>query len=110
MDFISTFSFFGFTFLVAFVSWWKTRGHEHESSDGYFLGGRSLTGGVIAGSLMLTNLSTEQLIGLNGVSFSEGLVAIAWKPWPVFLVLLALFFPSSLLKKRSYYDPRIFRK
>ena len=99
MDLISIISFFGFTFLVAFVSWWKTKDYEQDSSDGYFLGGRSLTGGVIAGSLMLTNLSTEQLIGLNGVSFSEGLVAIAWETLAsISLVLLALFFLPRYLK------------
>ena len=99
MDLISIISFFGFTFLVAFVSWWKTKDHEQDSSDGYFLGGRSLTGGVIAGSLMLTNLSTEQLIGLNGVSFAEGLVAIAWETLAsISLVLLALFFLPRYLK------------
>ena len=71
----------------------------NKIADGYFLGGRSLTGGVIAGSLMLTNLSTEQLIGLNGVSFAEGLVAIAWETLAsISLVLLALFFLPRYLK------------
>ena len=45
--------------------------------DGYFLAGRSLTGPVIAGSLMLTNLSTEQLIGQTGQSFSTNMGPIA---------------------------------
>jgi len=37
-----------------------------SASEDYFSGGRQLTWVVIAGSLMLTNLSTEQLVGLNG--------------------------------------------
>ena len=59
-------SFIGFTALVAIISYLKTKNMKETSSDGYFLGGRSLTAGVIAGSLLLTNLSTEQIVGLNG--------------------------------------------
>ena len=36
-------------------------------------------GGYIAGSLMLTNLSTEQLVGLNGAAFNDGLCVMAWE-------------------------------
>ena len=54
-------------------------GTDENSSDGYFLGGRSLTGVVIAGSLLLTNLSTEQLVGLNGSAYKEGILVMAWE-------------------------------
>ena len=64
-------SFIGFTLLVAIISYLKSRKTNEKTSDGYFLGGRSLTAGVIAGSLLLTNLSTEQLVGLNGQSYSN---------------------------------------
>ena len=64
-------TFIGFTALVAIISYYKTRNTGETSSDGYFLGGRSLTAGVIAGSLLLTNLSTEQIVGLNGASYAE---------------------------------------
>ena len=72
-------SFFGFTALVAIISYLKTRNIKETSSDGYFLGGRSLTAGVIAGSLLLTNLSTEQLVGLNGAAYKEGILVMAWE-------------------------------
>lgn len=44
-------SFIGFTLLVAIISYLKTRKTDEGSSDGYFLGGRSLTGVVIAGHI-----------------------------------------------------------
>ena len=50
-------SFLFFTVLVAVISSWKTRGDNLESAEGYFLAGRGLPGIVIAGSLLLTNLS-----------------------------------------------------
>lgn len=53
-------SFLFVTALVGFITWLMTRKDDHRSKDGYFLGGRSLTFPFIAGSLLLTNLSTEQ--------------------------------------------------
>lgn len=72
-------SFVFFTALVAIVSYILVRKSEQKSSDGYFLGGRSLTGFVIAGSLLLTNLSTEQIVGLNGAAYKEGILVMAWE-------------------------------
>ena len=59
---MTIFSFLAFTILVGIISYWATRSTDETTSDGYFLGGRSLTAGVIAGSLLLTNLSTEQTL------------------------------------------------
>ena len=42
-------TFLGFTILVAVISYLATRKTAEDSSDGYFLGGRSLTAPVIAG-------------------------------------------------------------
>ena len=64
--------------LVAWVSWLKTRGST-ETKDGYFLAGRGLTAGFIAGSLLLTNLSAEQLIGLNGSAYGFNMSSMAWE-------------------------------
>ena len=59
-------TFLFFTALVAVISAVKTRGDQLDTNDGYFLAGRGLPGLVIAGSLLLTNLSAEQLVGTNG--------------------------------------------
>ena len=50
-------TFLFFTVLVAVISAWKTKGDNLESTNGYFLAGNGLPGVVIAGSLLLTNLS-----------------------------------------------------
>lgn len=64
--------------LVAMISWWKTRGTV-DSKEGYFLAGRGLGATFIAGSLLLTNLSAEQLIGLNGSAYGFNLSSMAWE-------------------------------
>lgn len=92
-------SFVFFTGLVGLLTWLLTRHDSHDSSSGYFLAGRSLTGGFIAGSLLLTNLSTEQLVGLNGAAYSDGMCVMAWEVIAAMsLVVLALFYLPRYLK------------
>lgn len=92
-------TFIAFTAAVAFFTWLLTRKDNSNTSDGFFLGGRSLTFPVIAASLLLTNLSTEQMVGLNGDAFSFGLNVMAWEAIAVFaLVAMALFFLPRFLK------------
>jgi SSS family solute:Na+ symporter len=99
MRLLTLLSFVFFTGLVAVVTWRLTRRDRHDTSEGYFLGGRALTGGYIAGSLMLTNLSTEQLVGLNGAAFADGLCVMAWEVVAALaLVLMALYFLPRYLK------------
>jgi len=86
-------SFVSFTLLVAIIAWWSTRKTDEKSSDGYFLGGRSLTGPVIAGSLLLTNLSTEQIVGMNGVSFRDGIPIMAYEV----IAAIAMVFTAFVL-------------
>ena len=75
---MTIFTFVFFTVLVAVLTWWITRGTDLSTNEGYFLAGRSLTGVFIAGSLLLTNLSTEQLVGLNAGAFNDGLSLMCW--------------------------------
>lgn len=99
MTFSTLFSFLFFTALVGGLTWFITRKNEFASRDGFFLAGRSLTFPFIAGSLLLTNLSTEQLVGLNGSAFTDGLSVMAWEVCAVVaLVLMALFFLPRFLK------------
>eukprot|EP00930_Biecheleria_cincta_P048982 TRINITY_DN34224_c0_g1_i1.p1 TRINITY_DN34224_c0_g1~~TRINITY_DN34224_c0_g1_i1.p1 ORF type:complete len:610 (-),score=80.75 TRINITY_DN34224_c0_g1_i1:276-2105(-) len=63
---------------TACICWrWMGDG-SRGASDDYFAGGRSLRWYVVAGSLMLTNLSTEQLVGLNGSIFADGCLSGLW--------------------------------
>jgi SSS family solute:Na+ symporter len=92
-------TFLGFTLVVAIISYLATRKTEESSADGYFLGGRSLTAGVIAGSLLLTNLSTEQIVGLNGSSYQSGLSVMVWETLAaIAMVVTALFLLPKYLK------------
>ncbi len=92
-------TFILFTLFVAIYTWYKLKKENLSSKDGYFLGGRSLTGVVIAGSMLLTNISTEHLIGMNGSSYKNGFIIIAWEVTSsLALIFAALYFVPKYLK------------
>jgi SSS family solute:Na+ symporter len=70
-----------------------------DPTEEYFTGGRALTWPVVAGSLLLTNLSTEQLVGLNGAVFGDkALVGVAWEALAAFAMIATalLFLPTYM--------------
>ncbi len=96
---IQLLSFLLFTASVGIIAYLATRKIKDNSSDGYFLGGRSLTAGVIAGSLLLTNLSTEQIVGLNGSAYESGISVMAWETLAaIAMILTAIFLLPRYLK------------
>lgn len=68
--------FIALTALIAGVTVWfclKAKPSEDEEKD-YFLAGGSLKWYFVAGSITLTNLSTDQLVGMNG----NQMALLAW--------------------------------
>ena len=86
-----------FMALVGWISYQKTKGSV-DDKDGYFLAGRGLTGTFIAGSMLLTNLSAEQLIGLNGSAYGFNMSAMAWEVTAGFatIIMALVFLPRYL--------------
>lgn len=92
-------SFLLFTAMVAVVAWWKTHDDRQDTATGYFLAGRSLVWPVIGGSLLLTNLSTEQLVGINGDGYRQGMLLMTWEVWSsLSIVAMALIFLPVYLR------------
>ncbi|ADV48090.1 SSS sodium solute transporter superfamily [Cellulophaga algicola DSM 14237] len=99
MDFLAIISFVGFTLLVAIIAWYATRKTDEKSADGYFLAGRSLGAVTIAGSILLTNLSAEQIVGLNGQAFTEGVLVMAWETLAaIAMIITAIFLLPKYMK------------
>jgi solute:Na+ symporter, SSS family len=104
-------TFIAFTGFVATYSWWKLRNQNLETQDGYFLGGRSLTGVVIAGSMLLTNISTEHLVGMNGSAYRNGAIIMAWEVTSaIALVVGALYFVPKYLRMGLTTIPEFLEK
>ena len=101
-------TFVFFTILVAVISYVKTKGDDQTTADGYFLAGRGLPGVVIAGSLLLTNLSAEQLVGTNGQTWAIGMSPMAFEVMAATaLIVLALFAAPRYLKSGITTIPQL---
>lgn len=83
-----------------------------NATEEYFTGGRALTWPVVAGSLLLTNLSTEQLVGLNGDVFGDkALVGLAWEALAAFaMIATALVFLPRYLASGFTTTPAFLEK
>ena len=93
-------SFLFFTGLVVFVTWTRVKQDKNDSKDGYFLGGRSLTGGLIASSLILTNLSATSFVGMSALSYKGNMSVMGYEVASgITLVIIALFLVPRYLKQ-----------
>jgi len=83
-----------------------------SATEEYFTGGRALTWPMVAGSLLLTNLSTEQLVGLNGDVFGDkALVGVAWEALAAFaMIATALVFLPTYLASGFTTTPAFLEK
>ena len=104
--------FFGVTAAIGFATYLKCRASGSRSTDSnkeYFLASGGLSWYFVAGSITLTNLSTDQLVGMNG----NQMLLLAW--WELaavvgLIILATVFLPiyyryectttTELLEKR----------
>lgn len=95
--------------IVAGYGWWvyKQKKSKSASSTDYFLAEGSLTWWAIGASLIASNISTEQFIGMSGSGFKMGL-AIASYEWmaAVSLIVVAIFFMPVYLKNKIFTMPQ----
>ncbi len=93
-------SFILFSAVVGIITYIKTKNDKLSTSDGYFLGGRSLTGGVIAGSLLLTNLSAASFVGMSSQAYQQNMAVMGWEVGSgITLIIVALFLVPRYLKQ-----------
>ena len=114
MNSISIISFILATAGVAIFTYRIVRGMKKSdnATEEYFTAGRSLGWPIVAGSLLLTNLSTEQLVGLNGAVFGDkALVGIAWEALAAFaMIATALVFLPHYLASGFTTTPAFLEK
>lgn len=98
------------TFFVGILTYYKSRGVNKESGNGYFMADRSLSGIVIAVSIIMTDLSAVQLIGNNGQSVRVGMGVFATQGLGCTgLVITAIFLMPRYLKAGICTIPDLYR-
>jgi SSS family solute:Na+ symporter len=82
-----------------------------ETTDDYFLAGRSLTWWLIGFSLFASNVSSSTLVGLSSSAFSSGISVYNYE-WMAALVLIffLVFFLPFYLKTRIFTMPEFLER
>lgn len=109
-DYIVFFAYF--IIIVGYGFWIYNRKKKAQtSSNDYFLAEGSLTWWAIGASLIASNISAEQFIGMSGSGFKMGL-AIATYEWmaAATLVIVAVFFMPVYLKNKIFTMPQYLNK
>ena len=105
--------FIYFIVVVSYGIWvYRRKSKEkHTASKEYFLAEGSLTWWAIGASLIASNISAEQFIGMSGSGFKMGL-AIATYEWmaAATLIIVAVFFIPIYLKNKIYTMPQFLEK
>lgn len=98
---------------VAGYGWWIYAKKKSESvgSKDYFLAEGSLTWWAIGASLISSNISAEQFVGMSGSGFKIGL-AIATYEWmaALTLIIVAVYFIPVYLKNKIYTMPQFLQQ
>lgn len=105
-DYIVFFCYF--VLIVGYGLWiYRKKRKEETSSKDYFLAEGSLTWWAIGASLIASNISAEQFIGMSGSGFKLGL-AIATYEWmaAITLIIVAVFFIPVYLKNKIFTMPQ----
>ena len=105
--------FLTYFFIVAAYGWWiyKSKKSAQASSRDYFLAEGSLTWWAIGASLIASNISAEQFIGMSGEGFFSG-IAIAAYEWiaAISLIIIAIWFMPVYLKNKIYTMPQFLKQ
>lgn len=95
--------------IVVSVGLYLSKGKKGETRDanGYFLAGRGLAWWAIGSSIIASNISAEQFVGMSGSGYAIGL-GIATYEWiaALGLLIVAKFFIPIFLKRGIFTMPQ----
>jgi len=99
--------FFGYLCLIMGFGVWIANREKNITSQDYFLASNSLPWWAVGGSLIASNISTEQIMGMNGSGFELGLAIASYELMAALtLIIVAKFFLPVFIEKGIYTMPQ----
>ncbi len=95
--------------IVAVYGYWvfKNKGKQTADSKDFFLAEGSLTWWAIGSSIIASNISAEQFIGMSGQAFQLGLAISVYEIAGAFsLIIIAVYFLPMYIKNKIYTMPQ----
>ncbi len=110
LDTLDLVVFLAYFIVVIGIALWLSRAPKDRSrnTEDYFLAGRALPWWIIGCSLIASNISTEQIIGMNGTAFVSGIAVISysWLGACIPQLIVAKFFLPAFLEMGVYSMPQ----
>ncbi|MBO6575937.1 MAG: sodium:solute symporter [Rhodothermales bacterium] len=98
-----------YTVLIIVIGVWV--GRKTETSEDYFLAGRSLIWPIVGFSLFASNISSSTLIGLSGAAYSTGIAVYNYEWMAVIVLILFIFvFLPFYLRSKVYTMPEFLER
>ncbi|MEX0314624.1 MAG: sodium/solute symporter [Allomuricauda sp.] len=96
---------------IVIIGIWASGGFKKQTSNSYFLAGRSLGWGVVGASLFASNISTVHIVGFAESGFVSGLSdgIFEWMAIPC-LVFLGIFIAPFYFRRKINTIPEYFEK
>lgn len=105
--------FFIYFVIVSSYGYWiyKNKGRQSADSKDFFLAEGSLTWWAIGASIIASNISAEQFIGMSGQAFQLGLAISVYELLGgVSLLIVAVYFLPMYLNNKIYTMPQFLAK
>jgi solute:Na+ symporter, SSS family len=105
--------FFIYFIIVSCYGYWifKTKGSKTENSKDFFLAEGSLTWWAIGASIIASNISAEQFIGMSGQAFQLGIAISVYELLGgVSLIIVAVYFLPMYLNNKIFTMPQFLAK
>ena len=102
---------FYFLLVSSYGIWiYRRKKNKEASTKDYFLAEGSLTWWAIGASLIASNISAEQFVGMSGEGFFVG-IAVAAYEWiaAIALIIIAIWFIPIYLKNKIYTMPQFLK-
>ncbi len=102
-----------FTYLIMLVSLgvFLSFNRETKNTNDYFLAGNTLTWWAVGASLIAANISAEQLIGMAGTAYADGIAIAAYEIMAaITLLLIGKFLLPIMMEQRIFTMPQFLRK
>lgn len=109
LESVDYFIFAVYFVIVSLYGYWvyKHKGKQTEDSKDFFLAEGSLTWWAIGASIIASNISAEQFIGMSGSGFALGIGISVYELVGGFsLILVAVFFLPLYIKNKIYTMPQ----
>ncbi len=106
-DAIDLIIFFGYLFCIMGFGIWISNRDKALNAQDYFLASKALPWWAVGGSLIASNISTEQILGMNGSGYVMGLAIGAYELMAALsLIVVAKFFLPVFMEKGIYSMPQ----